>query len=128
MLKRLVASALLASMLACTTLRPVADYQAYVQTSRPSQLLVTPRNAQPVLVDGPRFVHDTLVGFVRGHYREFSPAEVGRVQVRQPAKTRTALLVGAAVAVSAALFAMLASGGPSTYIPGPEDPPATIHP
>ena len=81
-MKRLVASILLASMVACTTLRPVADYQQYVRSSQPTQLWVTPRDSKPVMLDGPRFVNDTLVGFVRGQYREFAPGDVTAVQVR----------------------------------------------
>ena len=128
MIKRIVASVLLASMVACTTLQPVANYEQYVRTAQPSQLRVTPRDSKPVMLDAPRFVNDTLVGFVRGQYREFAPGDLTAVQVRQPASGRTAFLVGAVAAVGAVLIAVLASGGQPTYIPTPEDPPSSTHP
>lgn len=127
-LKRVIASVLLASMIGCTTLRPVADYQQYVRTAQPSQLWLTPLDSPPIRLEAPRFVNDTLVGFVRGHYREFAPGDVRQVQVRQSATGRTMILVGAAVAVGALLLSMLASGGPDSYIPTPEDPPTTNFP
>lgn len=128
MLRRLVASVLLSSMLACTTFRPVVNYRQYVQMSQPSRLLVTPRDAQPVLLEGPRFVNDTLVGFVSGRYQEFAPGDLRQVQVRQAATGRTVLLVGAIVAVSAVLISILASGGTPTGPPNPEQPPTSSHP
>lgn len=128
MTKRLIATVLLGSMIGCTTLRPVADYQQYVRSTQPSQLWITPQDAKPIRLEAPRFVNDTLVGFVSGHYREFAPGDVRRVQVRQPATGRTMILVGAAVTVGALLLSILASGGPDTYIPTPEDPPTTNFP
>ncbi|MEX2155724.1 MAG: hypothetical protein WD773_02660 [Gemmatimonadales bacterium] len=128
MMKRFVASILLASMVACTTLRPVADYQQYVRTSQPSQLWITPRNAQPLLIEGPRFLNDTLVGFVSGRYQEFAPSDLGRVQVRQAATGRTVLLLSGVVAVSALLISLLATGGTPNLPPNPEQPPTSTHP
>lgn len=126
--KRLVAAGLLASMMGCTTLRPVADFEEYVRTARPSQLWITPQDAPPLKLEGPRFVSDTLVGFVGGQYREFAPGSLRMVQVRQPAGGRTAVLVGVAAAVGVALIAVLASSGTSTNQPTPEDPPTTSIP
>lgn len=126
MLKRLVASGLLTSMLACTTLRPLADYEQYVRTSQPSQLMVTPKDSKPLRLDGPRFVNDTLVGFVAGRYREFAPGELSAVQTQQPARGRTVLLVGAVVALGAVLIAVLAGSGSPTTPPNPEQP-ATVN-
>lgn len=127
-MKKLIAGALLGSMLACTTLRPVADYEQYVRASQPRQIWVTPHDAKPVLLEAPRFVHDTLVGFVAGRYWEFAPGDLRQVQVREPANGRTAFLIGAAIAVSAVLVAVLASGGPDSYIPTPEDPATSRQP
>jgi len=124
-MKRCVASILLTSMVACTTLRPVADYQQYVRTSQPTQLWVTPRNSKPVMLDGPRFVNDTLVGFVSGQYREFAPGDLSAVQVRQPAGGKTAFLVGALTVVGVVLIAVLAGTGAPGYQPTPEDPPTS---
>ncbi|MGH7607585.1 MAG: hypothetical protein ACREME_09610 [Gemmatimonadales bacterium] len=128
MAKRFVAGGLLLSMVACTTLRPVSDYQTYVSTARPHRVWVTPRDAAPLLLDGPRLIQDTLVGFVDGRYREFAPADVQQVQVRTPARGRTAFLVGAAVVLGAVALSVLSGGGPDTYIPSPEDPTTSLVP
>jgi hypothetical protein len=125
MLKRLVASVLLTSLLACTTLRPLADYEQYVRTSQRSQLIVTPKDSKPLRLDGPRFVNDTLVGFVEGRYREFAPGELSAVQAQQPARGRTALLVGAVLTLGAVLIATLAGSGSPSTPPNPEQP-ATV--
>lgn len=127
-MKRLVAGILLVSMVACTTMRPVADYEQYVRTAQPSQLWITPRNAPPVLLEGPRFLNDTLVGFVSGRYQEFAPADLGQVQVRHPATGRTVLLLSAIVAVSVVLISVLQTGGTPQGLPNPEQPPTSPHP
>ena len=128
MIKRVVAAVLLGSMIGCTTLRPLADYRSYVENTQPTQLWITPRDAASLRLEGPRFLNDTLVGFVGGQYREFAPTDIRLVQVRQPAGGRTGLLVAAVAVVGVVIFAKLASGGPATYIPTPEDPPTTARP
>lgn len=127
-IRRLTAAMLLASLTACTTLRPVPNYEQYVRTAQPGRLWVTPHNSGPVLLEGPRFLNDTLVGFVGGRYREFAPGELSAVQVRKSAGGRTAVLVGVLTAVGASLLAMLSSGGEPTRIPTPEDPPTSPRP
>jgi type IV pilus biogenesis protein CpaD/CtpE len=127
-LRRVIAALLLASLTACTTLRPIANYEQYVRNAQPGRLWVTPRDAKPVMLEGPRFVNDTLVGFVRGRYHEFAPGELSLVQVRRPAGGKTAVLVGVLAAAGISLLAILASGGEPTRIPTPEDPPTSSRP
>ena len=124
-LKRFTAVLLLGTMTACTTLRPVPNYEQFVRTAQPGRLWVTPQSSGPVLLEGPRFVNDTLVGFVGGSYREFAPGQLRAVQVRQSAGGRTAVLVGVLAAVGASLFAILSSSGEPTRLPTPEDPPTS---
>jgi hypothetical protein len=127
-MRRVIAPVLLVCVSACTTLRPMPNYAQYVRTAQPGHLWVTPGNSKPVLLEGPRFVNDTLVGFVKGQYREFAPDDVGVVQVRRAAGGRTAVLVGMLVAAGISLLAILPSGGEPTRIPTPEDPPSSPHP
>ena len=127
MLRRVVAAALLLSFVSCTTLKPVADGNSYVSTSRPSEVWVR-TDQKTLLLEGPRLLGDTLVGFVGGEYREFLPGEVRGVQVRRPASGRTALLVSGLVVVGAALIGVLASTGPSSAQPTPEDDPSNPRP
>ncbi|MDP3911133.1 MAG: hypothetical protein Q8Q14_12150 [Gemmatimonadales bacterium] len=126
-MKRMISTILLGLTLGCTTLRPVNDYQTYVTTTKPSRVWVTTREAgRPLLVEGPRLVHDTLVGFVGGRYREFAPGDLQHVRIKRPATGRTTLLLGTSLAVAATLVVLLASNGPQTSPPTPEDPAARL--
>ncbi len=110
--RRAVCSALIVSLTGCTTLRPVAAPQQFIPVEQPTQIWLTRPDSTKLLIEGPRFVNDTLVGFVRGEYREFAPGDLREVRVRQPAPRRTAFLVGTAVALGAVLISVLASSGP----------------
>jgi len=123
--RAIVAAVLLPVFVACTTLRPVPDANTYLSGSRPNQVWVRTGDGTVVL-EGPRLLGDTLVGFVDGEYREFMPGEVHGVEVRQPAKWRTIALVSGLVVVGGVLVAVLASTGPSSEIPNPEQPPTLL--
>lgn len=127
-MKRVIAAVLLASLSACSTLRPVPNYEQYVRTAQPGRLWVTPRDSKTVLLEGPRFLNDTLVGFVGGRYREFAPGDVQQVRVRQAATGRTAILVTGVAAVGAFLIAVLQGSGASMGVPNPEQPPTSSRP
>ena len=124
---RLIAGLVLLAIVSCTTLKPVADANTYLSASRPSQVWVRTDN-RTLLLEGPRLLGDTLVGFVDGEYREFLPGEVRGVHVRRPASGRTALLVSGMVVIGATLLAMLASTGPATPLPTGEDDPSNPRP
>lgn len=127
MRRRIVAVVLVFSLVSCTTLRPVADANAYLSTTRPSQVWVRTEK-KTLMLESPRLLGDTLVGFVDGEYREFLPGEVRGVDVRKPAGGRTALLVSGMVIVGAFLIGALASTGPSGNLPTPEDDPTNPRP
>ena len=124
---RIVAAVLVFSIVSCTTLKPVADANTYLSASRPSQVWVQTGN-RTVLLEGPRLLGDTLVGFVEGEYREFMPGEVRGVHVRRPASGRTALLVSGMAVIGATLLGILASTGPATSLPTGEDDPSNPRP
>lgn len=127
-LKRATAALVLASISACSTLRPVPDYEQYIRTVRPGELWITPRDSRPVRIEGARFINDTLVGFVSGQYREFAPGQVSAVQVRQSAGGKTAVLVGVLAAAGISLLAILGGSGDPGRMPTPEDPPTSPRP
>lgn len=130
MRRRFVAVVLVFSLVSCTTLRPVADansYNSYLSSTRPSQVWVRTEK-QTLMLESPRLLGDTLVGFVDGEYREFLPGEVRGVDVRKPASGRTALLVSGMVIVGAFLIGALASTGPMGTQPTPEDDPTNPQP
>lgn len=127
MRRRIVAAVLVFSLVSCTTLKPVADANTYLAGSRPSQVWVRTEK-QTLMLEGPRLLGDTLVGFVDGEYREFLPGEVRGVDVRKPARGRTAVLVSGLVVVGAFLIGALASSGPTTSLPTGEDDPSNPRP
>ena len=130
MRRRVVCIPLLLAFVSCTTLKPVADgssYNSYLSSTRPSQVWVRTQQ-KTVMLESPRLLGDTLVGFVDGEYREFLPGEVRGVDVRKPAKARTALLVSGMVVVGAFLIGALASTGESGSLPTPEDDPTNPRP
>lgn len=128
MRRRIVATAVVFSLVSCTTLKPVADANTYLSSStRPGQVWVRTER-KTVMLEGPRLLGDTLVGFVDGEYREFLPGEVRGVDVRKPARGRTALLVSGMVVVGAFLIGALASTGPAGSQPSPEDDPTNPRP
>ena len=130
MRRRIVAVILVFSLVTCTTLKPVADagsYNSYLSTTRPSQVWVR-TETRTLMLESPRLLGDTLVGFVDGEYREFLPGEVRGVDVRKPASGRTALLVSGMVIVGALLIGALASTGPAGTQPTPEDDPTNPRP
>jgi hypothetical protein len=102
--------------------------QQFILTARPARIWVTRTDNTQVLVEAPRLLGDTLVGFVGGRYQEILLPETRWVGIRQPAPRRTAVLVGAVVALGAVLISVLASNGPASPIPTPEDPPTTTFP
>lgn len=127
MLGRAMAAVLLFSFLSCTTLRPVADANAYLSNSRPGQVWVRTSD-ETMLVEAPRLIGDTLVGFVEGEYREFLPGAVREVRVREPAPRRTVILTAGMIALGAFLIATLAGTGPGGRVPTPEDDPTNPTP
>lgn len=74
------------------------------------------------MLEAPRLLGDTLVGFVGGRYQEMLLPQVRWMGVRQPAPRRTTVLVAGLVFVGAGLIAMLASSGPGGGPMGGEDP------
>jgi hypothetical protein len=79
---------------ACHHMRPV-------ETSRlnpadlPQRLWVTGPDRSTVILNAPRINGDTLGGWVAGEYREFSVSQATAIRTREPAPTRTAILVTA---------------------------------
>ncbi len=127
MLARATTAVLLFSFLSCTTLRPVGDANVYLANSRPGHIWVRTID-ETWVVEAPRLIGDTLVGFVDGEYREFLPGAVREVRVREPAPRRTVFLTAGMIAVGAFLIATLASTGPGGRLPTPEDDPTNTNP
>jgi hypothetical protein len=113
---------LILPLTACSTLQPVATPQQFIPTAQPSRVWVTQADNSTMMVEAPRLLGDTLVGFVGGRYQEMLLPQVRWVGVRQPAPRRTTVLVAGLVFVGAGLIAVLQSSGPTGSSMGGEDP------
>ena len=119
-LKRTVSAALIVPLVACTALRPVTTPQQFIATAHPDRVWITQADNSTLLLEAPRLLGDTLVGFVGGRYQELLLPQVRRVDVRQSAPMRTAFVVAGVIGIGALLISVLASTGPQGYQPTPE--------
>jgi hypothetical protein len=121
-LRRAVCATVIGPLAACSTLRPVATPQQFIPTAHPTSVWVTRTDNSTLLLEAPRLLGDTLVGFVGGRYQEMLLPQVRWMGVRAPAPRRTTVLVAGLVFLGAGLIAMLASSGPGGGPMGGEDP------
>jgi hypothetical protein len=121
-LRAIALASTIAPLSACFTMRPVATPQEFIPSARPDRIWVTRADNSRLVIEGPRLLGDTLVGWVRGQYQEILLPQTRWMSVRQPAPRRTALLVAGATVVGASLLYFLASNGPSSSMTGGEDP------
>jgi hypothetical protein len=121
-LRRTVCAMLIASLGACSTMRPVAAPEQFIPMARPDRIWVTTNDNAKLMVEGPRLLGDTLVGFVAGRYEEILLPQTRWVGVRAPAPRRTAFLVAGIVLVGASLAYLLMGNGPGGGAPPNEDP------
>ena len=70
----------------------------YIPLNHPSQIWVTQSDNAVVVVQLPRLLGDTLVGYVNGEYQEMMLSKAKQVQARRPQAGRTVLALGAATA------------------------------
>ena len=107
---------------ACSTMRPVAAPMQFIPAERPSRVWVTTNDNARMMVEGPRLLGDTLVGFVGGRYEEILLPNTRWIGVRQPAPKRTAFVIAGSVVLGATLIYLLASNGLGGNPPSGEDP------
>jgi len=113
-LRRVVAGVLITSLTACTTMGPISPRE-YVPIEHPSQIWVTKSDNSTVVMQLPKLLGDTLVGYVNGDYQEMMLSQTKVVQARRPAPGRTALAVGTAVTALVVTGALVSgSGAPCT--------------
>lgn len=117
-MRAIVLAGMIAPLSACFTMRPVATPQEFIPSARPDRIWVTRTDNSRLMIEGPRLIGDTLVGWVRGQYQEILLPQTRWMSVRQPAPKRTAFLIAGSVVIGAGLLYVLAGkglgGGPST--------------
>lgn len=122
MMRPMLCLVLLVTVLGCTTLQPVATPREFIAIKRPERIWVLRADSSKIVLDGPRLIGDTLVGWYRGHYQELLLPEARQITVREPAPRRTLIVAAGAVIVGAGLLYILSGAGPSGAGPQTEDP------
>ena len=107
---------------ACSTMRPVAAPQQFIPAERPTRVWVTTNDNASMMIEGPRLLGDTLVGFVGGRYEEILLPQTRWIGVRQPAPKRTAFLIAGTVVLGAGLLYLIAGNGLGGGMNQNEDP------
>jgi len=73
---------------------------------------VTLPDRKVVLINGPKVINDTLVGYVEGKYEEIPASDVKQIRVKEWNRGKTALLgILGLAALGGATYAITSSGG-----------------
>ena len=109
--KRSVAAVLLLMMAACSSMQPVAQPRAFLESNRPAVVWLSKSSEQTmVALSAPQLVGDSVVGFVEGEYSEIALSQIRSMQARQYSRGRTTAFVVGAAALTTTLFFVLAGG------------------
>jgi hypothetical protein len=126
--RKLAAASVLASLTACTSLQPVADTQAFFAKESPRFVVVTTTDQQesedPLVLNTPRFEDGTISGVAMGEATSVPMSRVKTILAtqRDSRKTKTALLIGGAVAGGlGVLIATTGKGKSSNYECNPDE-------
>jgi hypothetical protein len=115
---------LVALATACSTVVAVHDPPAaFITAHDPGVVWITKADNSVVELASPKVMGDTLAGFVGPDYLELPLSSVQSLRARQPARKRTALLIGGAtLAAAGAVAAWLGSSAHSTQTTVCTDP------
>ncbi len=100
-------------MTACTSMQPVAQPREFM-TSRQPAVVWLAKSSEPnmFVLDAPKLMGDSIVGFVEGEYMEIALGQVRAMQAKQYSRGRTtAFVVGAAALVAGAFLVIKGGGG-----------------
>src|ERR1051326_3411583 len=109
-LQRVIAALLMSALTACTTFRPVSARE-YIPISHPSAVYITRPDNTVEIMQLPKLLGDTLVGYVNGDYQEMNLRDVKGMNAKVPAGGRTALAVGGGVLAVVAIGALVSGSG-----------------
>jgi hypothetical protein len=99
---------------ACTTMKsPTLDQ---LRALGPERVWVTESDQSIVLVEEPKVVGDTLVGYIGRQRSKLPGAGIKQLRVRVPAPARTALLAVAGTAALVGFFVAVAGNGQNQVI------------
>jgi hypothetical protein len=107
---RITSALLMVTLSACTTYRPISARE-YIPISHPSAVYITRPDNTVEVMQLPKLLGDTLVGYVNGDYQELNLSQVKQMNAKVPAGGRTALAVGGGVLAVVAIGALLSGSG-----------------
>jgi hypothetical protein len=115
-MRRTVAFVLLIALLASSCMsapRTISSPRTYIPVNRPARVWLTTGDDERMVVTGPRILPgDTLFArTISGEEVWLHLSDIKRVQARELDKTKTALVVGGALAVAGLFIAIAAGGG-----------------
>jgi hypothetical protein len=109
MLRTIVAGALIIAMTSCTSWTPISIAPAsYIRMHDPEAVWVQLQDGSTLVLARPRVMGDTLRGITAGAYRNVPLSQVARLRAQEPARKKTAVVVGVSVVLAAGLIYMLA--------------------
>jgi len=109
-LQRGIAALLMGIVSACSTYRPISARE-YIPISHPTAVYITNPDNTVTMMQLPKLLGDTLVGYVNGDYREMNLSQVKQMNAKVPANGRTALAVGGGVLAVVAVGALISGTG-----------------
>jgi len=112
--RRLVAATLVASILGCTTVRPVSNPAEFIPAKQPKLLWVTQQDGKSMLLVNARVEDNHIVGQWRGRWEEevrVPLTEAPQVEAKQIEVKRTAILTSVLAVTGGLAVAWLLKGG-----------------
>src|SRR5207237_7190998 len=107
---RITSALLMTTLTPCTTSRPISARE-YIPISHPSAVYITRPDNTVEVMQLPKLLGDTLVGYVNGDYQEINLSQVKQMNAKVPAGGRTALAVAGGVLAVAAIGALISGSG-----------------
>ena len=122
-IKKLVALALLLTMTACTSMQPVAQPREFVATRQPAVVWLSKATEPNMFVlDSPKLVGDSIVGFIEGEYAEIPIMQIRSMQAKQYSRGRTTAFALGTAAVALGAFLLISGGhGAAPDMDGEDD-------
>jgi hypothetical protein len=113
---------MLVTLTACSTMQPVTQPREFMAARQPSVVWLA-KSSEPnmFVLEAPKLVGDSIVGFIEGEYTEIALNQIKAMQAKQYSRSRTTLFVVGAAALVGGLFLVVKSGGGANYDMDGED-------
>jgi hypothetical protein len=113
--KKVVATIVLFSSAACTTMQPVAEPAQFFAKNNPRFVVVTTTTQDeeepPLVLNRPRFEEGTLLGLVQGEATSIPVTQVRTIAANQVNRKRTTVFLGVGAVVVGTIVYLAATSG-----------------